>query len=320
MRVMLATDGSGSAAVAAELVGNIRWPSGTAIDIVRVIGEGGQDLVAGPWPAVGFRFSLEAQTAAIRDAEQALVALAEPLQKLRLKTDHFVLRGRPADALLDWIECHRPDVVIVGSRGVSPFERALVGSVSAELVDGSPVPVLVARRPTLDRVVVAVDGSDIASQAVATVRRWPFLAMAEIRTVSVAPEHARWWPDELRARGTGVADAEDEAAQESLIEHDGIAAEAAATLRAVGFKANSEVRSGSPASTIVAFATDWDADLVIMGSHGRTGLARLLLGSVARNVLHHANCSVLIVHRHAEPVRGKLAEVVIRPWTFVAGH
>lgn len=319
MRVMLATDGSGSAAVAAELVGNIRWPRGTAIDIVRVIGEGGQDLVAGPWPAVGFPFTREAQTAAIRDAEQALDALAEPLEKLRLKTDHFILRGRPADAMLEWIECHRPDVVIVGCRGVSPFERALVGSVSAELVDGSPVPVLVARRPTLDRVVVAVDGSDIASQAVATVRRWPFLAMAEIRTVSVAPDHARWWPDELRVGGTG-ADAEHEAAQESLIEHDGIAAEAAATLRAVGFKATSEVRSGSPASTIVAFASEWDADLVIMGSHGRTGLARLLLGSVARNVLHHANCSVLIVHRHGQPVRGKRAEVVIRPWTIVAGH
>lgn len=319
MRVMLATDGSGSAAVAAELVGNIRWPSGTAIDIVRVIGEGGQDLVAGPWPAVGFR-SLEAQTETVRDVQEALVALAEPLQKSGLRTADFVLHGRPADALLAWIECHRPDVVIVGSRGVSPFERALVGSVSAELVDGSPVPVLVARRPTLDRVVVAVDGSDIASQAVATVRRWPFLAMAEIRTVSVAPEHARWWPDELRASGSDVGDAELEAAQEPLIEHDGIAAEAAATLRAAGFKASSQVGSGSPASTIVAFARDWDADLIIMGSHGRTGLARLLLGSVARNVLHHANCSVLIVHRHGEPVKGQRAEIAIRPWTIVAGH
>jgi nucleotide-binding universal stress UspA family protein len=320
MRVMLATDGSGSAAVAAELVGNIRWPSGTAIDIVRVIGEGGQDLVAGPWPAVGFRSSFEAQTETVRNAQEALAALAEPLQKSGLKTADFVLNGRPADSLLAWIECHRPDVVIVGSRGVSPFERALVGSVSAELVDGSPVPVLVARRPTLDRVLVAVDGSDIASQAVATVRGWPFLAMAEIRTVSVAPEHARWWPDELLASGTGVADAAHEAAQESLVEHDGIAGEAAATLRAAGFKASSEVRSGSPASTIVALARDWDADLVIMGSHGRTGLARLLLGSVARNVLHHASCSVLIVHRHGQPVRGKRAEVVIRPWTIVAAH
>jgi nucleotide-binding universal stress UspA family protein len=320
MRVMLATDGSGSAAVAAELVGNIRWPTGTSIDIVRVVGEGGQDLVAGSWPTVGFPFSPEAQAAVIRDAMQALVVVAEPLQKLGLNTNHFVLHGRPADALLDWIECYRPDLVIVGSRGVSPFERALVGSVSAELVDGSSVPVLVARRPTFERVVVAVDGSEIASQAVAAARRWPFLAMAEIRTLSVAPEHARWWPDELRTAGTGGADGEHEAARESLVEHDGIAAEAAAILRAVGFKAHPEVRVGSPASTIVEFATEWEADLVIMGSHGRTGLARLLLGSVARNVLHHASCSVLIVHRHGEPVKGKRAEVVIRPWTIVANH
>jgi nucleotide-binding universal stress UspA family protein len=320
MRVLLATDGSASAAVAAELVGNVRWPTDTSIEVLRVVGEDGQDLVAGPWPAATLRFPTDDQARAVQDAEDALVAVVEPLQKLGLKTTHFVLRGRPADALLDWIGWHRPDVVIVGSRGVSPLERTLVGSVSAELVDRSPVPVLVARKPMLDRTVVAVDGSDIASQAVATARRWPFLAMTEIRTLSVAPAHARWWPAELGATGTDVAEAEQEAATESLLEHDRFAAEAAAIFRAVGFTAHSEVRAGSPASTIVAFAKEWDADLVIMGSHGRTGLARLLLGSVARNVLHHAGCSVLVDRPHVDPVRGRRVEAVARPWTILAGH
>jgi hypothetical protein len=78
--------------------------------------------------------------------------------------------------------------------------------------------------------------------------------------------------------------------------------------------------SGSPAPTIVAFAKEWDADLVIMGSHGRTGVARLLLGSVARNVLHHASCSVLVVRRHADPVRGRRVEAVAPSWTLVSAH
>ena len=80
------------------------------------------------------------------------------------------------------------------------------------------------------------------------------------------------------------------------------------------------VLSGSPAHSIVAFASDWGADLVILGSHGRTGLARLLLGSVARNVLHHAGSSVLIVRRHAEAKRGRREDLAARPWTIVAAH
>lgn len=320
MRVLLATDGSESSAVAAALAGNIRWPAGTSLDVVRVVGESAPDLVGGPWSAVALRVPPDFDAAAIQDAEDALVGLVGPLKTLGLDVTHAVLRGQPADAILDWIDRHRPDLVIVGNRGVSPIERTLLGSVSAALIDRSPVPVLVARRPTLARVVVAVDGSEIASEAVATARRWPFLAMTEIRTLSVAPAPASWWPADLAGRTAEVAAADRDAAADNLLEHDTIAAEAAAILRAVGFTAESEVRAGSPASVVVAFATEWDADLVIMGSHGRTGLARLLLGSVARNVLHHASCSVLVIRRHADTVRGKRVEALARLWTIMAAH
>lgn len=320
MRVLLATDGSESSAVAAALAKNIRWPAGTSLDVVRVVGESAPDLVGGPWSAVALRVPPDFDAAAIQDAEDALVGLVEPLRTLGLNVAHAVLRGQPAETLLDWIDRHRPDLVIVGNRGVPRLERTLLGSVSAALVDRSPVPVLVARQPSLARVVVAVDGSEIASEAVATVRRWPFLAMTEIRTLSVAPAPASWWPADKAGRTADVAAADRDAAADNLLEHDTIAAEATAILRATGFTADSAVRAGSPASEIVAFAKEWNADLVIMGSHGRTGLARLLLGSVARNVLHHASCSVLVVRRHADPVRGKRVEAVARPWTVLATH
>jgi nucleotide-binding universal stress UspA family protein len=320
MRVVLATDGSESSAVAAALAGNIPWPAGTSVDVVRVVGDNGSDLVAGPWPAVALGVSPDFEAAAIQDTEEALVALVESLRKPGLSVTHAVLRGQPADTLLEWIDRHRPDLVIVGNRGVSMLERTLLGSVSATLIDRSPVPVLVARRPTLARVVVAVDGSETASEAVATVRRWPFLTMTEIRTLSVAPAHASWWPSDLGGKTADVAAADRDATADNLLEHDTIAAEAAAMLRAVGSTAETEVRAGSPASVIVDFAEEWDADLVIMGSHGRTGFARLLLGSVARNVLHHASCSVLIIRRHADPVRGKRVEAAAPFWTVAATH
>ncbi len=56
----------------------------------------------------------------------------------------------------------------------------------------------------------------------------------------------------------------------------------------------------TPPRCIVDVAEATQAGLVVVGTHGRTGLARLLLGSVARNVLHHAPCSVLVVHAPEE--------------------
>lgn len=53
---------------------------------------------------------------------------------------------------------------------------------------------------------------------------------------------------------------------------------------------------GQPDREIVEFARDWGADLVVIGSHGRTGLNEFVLGSVSNYVLHHVSCSVLLIH------------------------
>jgi nucleotide-binding universal stress UspA family protein len=60
-------------------------------------------------------------------------------------------------------------------------------------------------------------------------------------------------------------------------------------------RAEAERRDGDAATEILAAANASKANLIVVGTHGRTGLRRILLGSVARNVLQHAGCSVLIV-------------------------
>jgi nucleotide-binding universal stress UspA family protein len=177
----------------------------------------------------------------------------------------------------------------------------LLGSVSAELVDHSPVPVLVARKPSIERVVIAVDGSTIATEAVDAVRYWPFLSVAEIGVLAVSPMPVAAMVGLVPGAGDQAATAFDEARTRAIAETRRVAEDAADGLRSVGLDARPEVRVDAPAGGIVAFANEWGADLIILGSHGRTGVARLVLGSVARNVLHHAACSVLIVRRHPEP-------------------
>lgn len=87
-----------------------------------------------------------------------------------------------------------------------------------------------------------------------------------------------------------------EAAEEEAVEHgEKIIGHAEQFLRKKGFKVNSLVKKGDPRAVIVDYAAHWNADVIFVGSHGRKGLDRLLIGSVSEAVLHHALCSVEIV-------------------------
>jgi nucleotide-binding universal stress UspA family protein len=78
-------------------------------------------------------------------------------------------------------------------------------------------------------------------------------------------------------------------------EAKGVVAQAAKTLADAGFAVTTAIEEGVAKSVIVDAACRWPADLVVVGSHGRTGLARFLLGSVSEGVARYSPCSVLIV-------------------------
>ena len=86
-----------------------------------------------------------------------------------------------------------------------------------------------------------------------------------------------------------------EASEAARKEHEALADQMAARLQSAGVTAVPELREGDAATEILTAASASNADLIVIGTHGRTGLTRLILGSVARNVLQHARCSVLVV-------------------------
>jgi len=71
-------------------------------------------------------------------------------------------------------------------------------------------------------------------------------------------------------------------------------------LQSAGFKAEPRVVENEVRSAILDIAEHWHADLIVLGSHGRTGIARFLLGSIAESVARHAHCSVYIARRASE--------------------
>ena len=306
MRVLVAIDGSAPASLAVDLVGGIGWPGGTEIVVVEAV-ESGENLYGGPWPALTMvetsRLEAEIRAAEERDVRDA----RERLSRAGLNVETAVLRGRPAAAINERARAMRADLIVVGSRGHGRIGSMLLGSISSELIDHAPAPVLVARGARIDRVLLGWDGSSCAARAAGLLHAWPIFAGSSIRVVSVADIEVPWWTGFPEPGSPELMPIFVEAAEASRKHHDELAVEMTEALRAAGLRAAADRREGDAATEILAWANATKADLIVMGTHGRTGLARLVIGSVARNVLQHASCSVLIVREndpHPHPSLG----------------
>jgi nucleotide-binding universal stress UspA family protein len=274
-------------------VAGLDWPAGTAIRVAQAI-ETESALFGGPWPAVALaqRDVLEAEILASGRAtvEAAKLLIARP----GLEVTTAVLAGRPASAMVDAARSLGVDLVVVGSRGHGTIESMVLGSVSSEIVDHASVPVLFARRQEVRRVILAWDGSASSRVAADLIRTWPIFNAAAIRVVSIAHAPFPWWTGIPGSDAPQLLPMYLEAAEASRRRHRQLAEEMAGALGASGLAATAEQREGDAADEILGAAVAFDADLIVLGTHGWTGLRRLVLGSVARNVLHHADASVLI--------------------------
>ncbi|MGQ0608112.1 MAG: universal stress protein [Chloroflexota bacterium] len=293
LRVVLAVDGSEGSDIAVELAAGLDWPPDSILRVVTAIEPDPQRQSLGPWWTY-IRGTHIGE--ALHEELEALVSRAATrLEPTGCEVERDVLIGRPADAVISDADAFGADLAIVGNRGHGPVQSALLGSFSAELVDRAACPVLVARRRSVRQVLAAYDGSPAASRAIQLASEWGLFGSRPVTVVSVAKPPILWH--------AGIAPA---IYQEVIVdyghtlasleaEHSELASQAAQRLQSSVGEVRAMVRTGDPAAQILALADADEIDLVIMGSRGHTGLSRALLGSVARHVLQHASCSVLVV-------------------------
>ena len=144
------------------------------------------------------------------------------------------------------------------------------------------------------KVLLAIDGSSYSTAAVELVESRPWPPDTIVR-VLMAVEPIMQPPD-MWSGMVGVETLE-LARKELTSQADKLVNNVAEKLRKTGLMVETEVSNGDPRSIIVDRAEEWSADLVVVGSHGYTGLKRLLLGSVAQSVVSHAPCSVEVVRK-----------------------
>jgi Universal stress protein UspA and related nucleotide-binding proteins len=300
MRILLAIDGSRSADQARDLVAALPWHEGGRVRIVSVAPTL-SDLLEVPWSGAVPLDVGELDDDVLRIHRDALAAAEREIRSAHadLAVQPVLIRGRAASVIVDQAREMEADLIVVGHRGHGRWESMLLGSVASEVVDHAPCAVLVARGEYLGSVILADDGSPHARVAEVVVAAWPLFTGLSITVVSVTddgfPYASAVAPLLYTETMTGYVEALETERRTTNEECEA----AAGRLRKAGLDATAEVREGDPAHQIVACASERGAGLIVLGTRGQTGLRRLIMGSVARNVMLHAPCSVLIVREGA---------------------
>ena len=292
MRALIAYDGSVSADEVCDLIAAIDWPPGSQLRVVTAYAP----YLPGSYAPDELFDPATPDTAFEEDREAAGVRAKVAVERIGRSTTTVTwtaVHGRPASVVLDEATAWSANLIVVGTRGLGPFTAALLGSVSDEIVDHATCPVLVVRRPSIERVVLADDGSAGARTA-AAILAWPIFARSRVRVVTVFHAVAHDTGGPRPGRVETAQDDRRQMVEAGLAAADALARSSADRLAAAGLTTEIDVRHGDPAHEIIRAAADWEADLIVMGTRGQTGIERLMLGSVARKVLQHAPCSVLI--------------------------
>jgi nucleotide-binding universal stress UspA family protein len=237
----------------------------------------------------------DTQVALRKRAEADLYAIAEQLGLAGVDVETHVYYDDAATAIIDAVQARHADLIVMASHGRTGVGRWIYGSVADHVLRHSPVPVLVVPAAvscawTSDRaprLLVPLDGSVVAEAALAPARALVTELGCELVLLRVVePPAPLAAPDFLAAAGYDTS-AELAAAQ-------GYLNRLAVELRGEGFGVKVVPSVGYASTLIPRVAHEMGADLIVMATHGRSGVARVVLGSVASGVLQRSAVPVLL--------------------------
>jgi len=284
--VLVPTDGTEHAERAAAHAQYLATMFDATVHVITVVDV---QAAAGPFDAGGVDTAFVERLEA--EGERAVAAIESTFDGDAIET--AVLRGRPEEAILDYTDEHGVDLIAMGTHGRTGVNRYISGSVTEAVVRHAEVPVLTVRKTAVSRVteydeiMIPTDGSAAAGAAVEhglavaerTDARVHAVNVVNVSDLATGADYTL--PTELlqtfQERGQRVTE------------------EIAAAARDRGLDAVTEVREGFPGQDLLDYAETAEIDLIAMGTAGRTGLRRFLLGSTAERVIRHADAPVLAV-------------------------
>lgn len=225
--------------------------------------------------------------AAMHKPGEAILAQARALaeaDRVPLKT--VLEEGEAWERITHLADDERCDLIVMGRRGLRRLERAMMGSVTARVIGHTDRDVLVVPQGTalsFKRILVATDGSATSSAGADHAINVAASYGGELFALSIVD-----LPDEAYADAPEVADQLLEKAKHHV-------AAIKAKADSAGVPCAVATLEGPVHEVVTRIAHERDVGLIVTGSHGRTGLRRLLMGSVAEKVIGYALCPVLVV-------------------------
>jgi nucleotide-binding universal stress UspA family protein len=243
------------------------------------------EQTGGPYTGANYKQELET-------AETMLENVRETYDEAdRIETN--VEYGRPVHGVVSNLKKDRFDHVVMGSHGRDGASRLLLGSVAETVARRSPVPVTVVRSPSesqerAEQVLVPFDASAMAERALEH-------ALDQFEEADVTALYVAYPTDDRDGTGDSAFDVFENWEDERTDHVESVLTAATEIAGERNRSVDTESIDGTPADAIVEFAKEHDVDHVVLGSTGRDGLARLLLGSVAETVIRRSPASVTVV-------------------------
>ncbi len=282
-RVLVPTDGSDAATAALEHAIALAAEDGATVHVLFVVDEGA---------AASTGDDAEVLEAIERQGETIVAEAGELATGRGVDVVEAVEHGDPQIEILAYADREDLDMIVMGTQGRRGLRRLLLGSVTEGVLRLSEVPVLTLRadadgdHPYGD-VLVAIDGGEGATLALAEAIELARLHGSRLHVVSVVDLRALSYED-----GAGHVYDALESGAEALV------SEAAERAREAGVESvSTHVTAGRVFREITEHAEEVGADLAVVGTHGRRGVERVVLGSVAELVVRTADCPVLTVRR-----------------------
>ncbi len=233
----------------------------------------------------------QAVDALVQEGEDVVEEAAKTLDTLAVSYETDVVQGNPPETIVDYAERYDHDLVVMPTHGREGVSRYLLGSVSEKVVRLSPVPVLSVRMQPdeqltfpYERLLVPTDGSPAATRAAEHVVALAAELDATVHALSVVDDTALG----MDVRSTVASEETEQAAAEAV---DGVVT----TGEDHGVDVVRHVEHGAPVEAILDYIETNAVDAVGMGTTGRTGTDRILLGSVAEKTVRSAPVPVMTV-------------------------
>ncbi|OHE57818.1 MAG: hypothetical protein A2Z47_01480 [Thermodesulfovibrio sp. RBG_19FT_COMBO_42_12] len=277
-KILVAIDGSESSKHALRESFKLATDEKSWVTVVSVIPQYEGDL--------GATWISNVREAMKKPCQIALSEAENMAKKERVLIKTVCEEGEIYERIVDLADAENSDLIVMGRKGISKLSKALVGSVTARVIGHSQKDVLVVPEGTSigwKNIVFATDGSKFSEAATNKAIDFAKSYGSEIQVISVVDV-----TEEFMARAPGAVEDLVKKAKE-------IVEDVKKKAFSEGIKAESIVREGDAYKVIVNIAKKQGANAIMMGSHGRTGLRRLLMGSVTERVIGHAPCPVLIV-------------------------